>query len=38
LKKNFPSADEGQKFATTYSIYDVLIHDETIYVILAGGE
>jgi len=38
LEKNFPSAGEGQKFTVTYSIYDGSTHDESIYVILDGGE
>ena len=32
-----PSAEEGQKYAATYSIYDGSTHDETIRVILEGG-
>jgi len=38
LLHNNPSAAEGQKYALTYSIYDGTTHDDTIYLILEGGE
>ncbi|WP_347839193.1 choice-of-anchor J domain-containing protein [uncultured Draconibacterium sp.] len=37
IEKNYPSAEEGQKFAVTYSIYDGSTHDDTIYIIKKGG-
>ncbi|MDX8337948.1 choice-of-anchor J domain-containing protein [Draconibacterium sp. IB214405] len=38
LKNNFPSSEEGQKFAVTYLMYDGGAFYETMYVILSGGE
>lgn len=38
LFNNYPSAEEGQKFAVTYLMYDGGAFFETMYVILEGGE
>nr|WP_319510995.1 choice-of-anchor J domain-containing protein [uncultured Draconibacterium sp.] len=38
LFNNFPSAEEGQKFAVTYLMYDGGAFFETMYVVLQGGE
>lgn len=37
VTNNFPSAEEGQKFAVTYSIYDGSTHDATMNIILENG-
>ncbi|QIA06383.1 choice-of-anchor J domain-containing protein [Draconibacterium halophilum] len=37
IENNFPSAEEGQKFAVTYTVYDGSTHDETMNIILEGG-
>jgi hypothetical protein len=37
LLHNFPGAAEGQKYNTTYSIYDGSTHDSSVTLILEGG-
>ena len=37
IEDNFPSAEEGQKFAVTYTVYDGSTHDDVMNIILEGG-
>ncbi|WP_297097668.1 choice-of-anchor J domain-containing protein [uncultured Draconibacterium sp.] len=37
IENNYPSAEEGQKFAVTYTVYDGSTHDDVMNIILEGG-